>query len=216
MLRSLMLRLALALCLAGVAAAPLQAAGEKPSAATKPVDRLTTTLLDTMKQAKDLGFEGRFAKLEPVLRETFDFDFMARLSVGRHWRSLTPEQQDKFVDHFAQLSVATFAARFDGYSGQTWEVLSPRDGPRNTVLVPTRLAKAADNGVTISYLMRENDTDWRAVDVYLKGTYSELATKRSEYSSIIKREGFPALLDTMADKIEELSRSGTGGETSRS
>jgi len=179
-------------------------AGAARAAASQPVERLTSVLIETMKQAEELGFEGRVEKLAPVLRETFDFPFMARLSVGRHWSKLTEEQRQELTDHFARMSIATFAARFDGYSGQTWEVLSPRDGPRNTVLVPTRLAKNPEDAVTISYLMRETEAAWRAVDVYLKGTYSELATKRSEYGSVMKREGFEALLDRIEKRIAEL------------
>jgi len=203
MLRTLALPVLLAACLVSGLGAASSAAPAK-AAATQPVERLTSVLLDTMKQAEELGFEGRAEKLEPVLREIFDFPFMARLSVGRHWSKLSDAQRQELVDHFARMSIATFAARFDGYSGQTWEVLSPQDGPRNTVLVPTRLAKNPEDAVTISYLMRETEAVWRAVDVYLKGTYSELATKRSEYGSIIEREGFQALLDRIERRITEL------------
>lgn len=203
MLRTLALPVLLAVCLvSGLGAA--NSATPAKAAATQPVERLTSVLIETMKQAEDLGFEGRAEKLAPVLRETFDFPFMARLSVGRHWSKLTEEQRQELTDHFARMSIATFAARFDGYSGQTWEVLSPRDGPRNTVLVPTRLVNSPEDAVTISYLMRETEAAWRAVDVYLKGTYSELATKRSEYGSVIKREGFRALLDRIEKRIAEL------------
>lgn len=186
------------------------AATAPPEAAKAPVERLTSELLDTMKQAEALGFQGRFEKLEPALKATFDFPFMARLAAGRHWRKLSPEQQATLTDHFARMSVATFAARFDGYSGQDWRVLKPQSGPRETVLVPTELASPNGRTVTISYLVRQGEDGWRAVDVYLKGTYSEMATKRSEYSSVLQREGFQALLDRIEDRIAAL-RAGDRG-----
>jgi phospholipid transport system substrate-binding protein len=196
---------------AAALATPLQAASDADSGPSAPVARLTSTLLETMKEAATLGFEGRRDKLAPALRETFNFGFMARLSIGAQWRKLSAAEQADFVDLFARMSTATFAARFDGYSGQTFELRPGRDGPRGTRLIPTQLIHP-DPGkepVTISFLMREqgeNGEVWRAVDVYLKGTYSELATKRSEYSSVIRRKGFDALVETIEARIAELRK----------
>ena len=188
----------------GAAAAEADTAADAgPSA---PVRRLTDALIATMKAADKLGFDGRSTKLGPVLRETFDFGFMARLSLGAQWGKLDAQEQARFTDLFARMSVATFAARFDGYGGQHFAVKDAREGPRGTRLVPTKLVHPDPEKapVTISYLMRETKSGWRAVDVYLKGTYSELATKRSEYTSIVKRKGYPALVRTIEAKIAEL------------
>jgi phospholipid transport system substrate-binding protein len=200
--------------LVAVATVVLALGTARPTAANsgpaEPVQELTTALLDTMRQADALGFSGRRERLAPVLRDVFDFGFMARLSAGRHWSSLDDAQRSRLVELFGRMSIATFAARFDGYSGQTWTVQAPRDGPRGTRLVPTRLAHPDGDTepITVSYLMRKTDGGWRAVDVYLKGTYSEIATKRSEYSSILAREGFAALEDRIESKIAELRAGG--------
>jgi len=182
------------------------AAQSPPDAAASPIRTLTSGLLETMKQADSLGFEGRVDKLEPILERTFDFSFMTRLSVGSHWKRLSPDQQSTLVDHFARMSVATFAARFDGYNGQTFEVLDPTEGPRGSVLVPTRLTRTDGETVSIDYLTRQSDSDWQAVDIYLEGKYSELATKRSEYTSVLERKGFQALLDRIKSRINEMRR----------
>jgi len=207
------LRMVLALAILGGPAAPAAwSAGDSArTGPVAPVAALTDTLLATMKDAKTLGFDGRRDKLAPALRRTFDFPFMARLAVGSHWSRLSAAERTRFAELFGEMSIATFAARFDGYSGQTFEVGEPRDGPRGTRLVPTKLVQPDPDkaAVTISYLMRETDEGWQAVDVYLKGTYSELATKRSEYSSILKRKGFDALVARIRDKIAEL-RAGNG------
>lgn len=203
MLRSVVLSTLAALVLA--VSAPAQGAQEVDGPAA-PIERLTQTLLETMRQAEELGFEGRFEKLEPVLKETFDFRFMARLSVGRHWEALSDEEREALVDRFTQLSIATFASRFDGYSGQEFTVLDPREGPRDTMFVPTRLSRPADAPVNIDYLTRRFDDEWRAVDIYLDSRYSELATKRSEYSSVIQRQGFQALLERIDASIADLRK----------
>jgi phospholipid transport system substrate-binding protein len=179
-----------------------------PEAASAPIRTLTDTLLDTMKQAESLGFEGRYEKLAPVLHEAFNFVFMTRLAVGPFWDKFSEQQRDTLVDHFARMSVATFAARFDGYNGERFEVLDASPGPRDSILVPTRLTKADGETVMIEYLTRQSDSGWQAVDIYLDGKYSEMATKRSEYTSVLERNGFEALIDRIESRITEMRTDG--------
>ena len=80
-------------------------------------------LLDIMQHASALGPKGRYQKLEPVVRGTFDVPFMARLSVGPTWRSLTPEQKRRAVQAYTRYIAAIYATRFDDYAGEKLEVL---------------------------------------------------------------------------------------------
>lgn len=178
--------------------AEVAAPAETPSAV---VEDLDDTLLEAMRNADDLGYEGRYELLAPRLEATFDYPFMARVSVGGHWRDLDPDQQSAFVDRFGRLSAATFADRFDGYSGERFEVTGEEERPRGTVLVRNDLIKADGSKVPIDFLLRERDGAWRVVDIYLDGTYSELAIKRSEYTSVIERDGFDALMTALDDQI---------------
>ena len=52
-----------------------------------------TVLLSTMKSGAALGPSGRYAKVEPAVRQTFDVAFMTRLAVGTRWVSLSPSEQ---------------------------------------------------------------------------------------------------------------------------
>ncbi|MDJ0943924.1 MAG: ABC transporter substrate-binding protein [Kiloniellales bacterium] len=186
------------------------AAGDStgPSAA---VARLNAALLDAMKNAAQLGYTGRYQRLAPVLSETFNFPVMARVSVGRHWSKLSAEQRDRLVDAFSRMSIATFAARFDGYSGEKMEVLGEEEGLRQSVLVRNQLVKADGEIIPLHYLMRKFEAGWRAVDVHLDAKFSEVATKRAEYTSVISREGFDALITSLERKIAELA-SGQSGD----
>jgi phospholipid transport system substrate-binding protein len=139
------------------------------------------------------------------MNESFDFPFMAAVSVGRHWRTLDEAARQRLVDTFGRMSVATFAARFDGYSGERFEVAGEEPGPRGAVLVRNDLIKSDGEAVAIDYLLRQRQGLWRVVDVFLDSKYSELALKRSEYTAVIENEGFPALLDTLEDRIAALA-----------
>ena len=99
-----------------------------------PVHKLNNALLKAMKNADALGFEGRYKLLAPVLTRVFIFPEMARIATGASWRKLTTGQRDRLIDAFARSSIATFASRFNGYSGERFEVTGERPAP--TILPP--------------------------------------------------------------------------------
>ena len=171
----------------------------------KVVDRLHVVLLAVMKQADALGYQGRFDRLAPVLRETFDLPFMAAKSVGRHWKSASEQDRRTLVETFTRFSIANYAGRFDGYSGQTFETLDQQPATHGTILVKTSLNDPDGEVVRLNYRLRPVDGGWKIIDVYLNGTVSELALRRSEYSSLIKREGFKALLVALDERIDTLA-----------
>lgn len=179
---------------------------EPDASATAVVERLHETLLSLMREADALGFEGRYRRLEPVLRQTFDLSFMAEKAVGRHWRELSEEEQEHMRDVFARFTLSTYANRFSGYSGERFVTQEEQAAPRDTVLVRTELQRPAGNeNIEINYRLHRTEAGWRVIDVLLRGTVSELALRRSEYSSVIKRDGFPSLVASLEEKIDELA-----------
>ncbi len=198
-------RLAAGLFLAlAMFSSPSSAADEAPAKAV--IENLNRTLIEVMRNAEALGYQGRYARLAPVLEETFNFPVMARISVGRFWSKLSDSERTAFLDTFKRESIATFAARFDGYGGERFEVTGEDQAPRNSVLVRNQLVKGDGEVVPLNYLMRRYGARWLAVDVYLDAKYSELAVKRSNYGAIIGRDGIAALIATIEKKIAELEQ----------
>jgi phospholipid transport system substrate-binding protein len=174
-------------------------AGETPTAT---VERLNAVLLETMKSAGDLGYQGRYDKLAPVLNEIFDFPTMARIVLGTHWSSISKRQQADFTEAFADYSVGVFASRFDGYDGERFEILGEQPAWRGAVLVQNQIVKSDGEAIAINYLTRPTEAgdNWQIVDTILGGAYSELATRRSEYDGIVEKTGIVSLIDAVNRK----------------
>jgi phospholipid transport system substrate-binding protein len=197
-----------ALLLLGAAPAGADEPATSADAARDPsevVDALHLCLTGVMREAVTLGYGGRYQRLEPVLREVFDLDFMAEKSVGRHWKSAAPEDRVRLLDTFSRYTVANYAGRFESWSGQHFERLGEEPSARETRLVKTRLVDPERDDVMLDYRLRQTDAGWKIIDVYLNGTVSELALRRSEYSSIIKRKGLEALLVALDERIDEFA-----------
>jgi len=104
-------RALIAACICAFSGAAALAAGTPE----KTIDALNAKLLDTMKQAQQLGVQGRFNALAPVLAKTYDIASMSRMAVGQSWETLQPEQQAAVTDAFGRMMFATYAKRFDGF-----------------------------------------------------------------------------------------------------
>jgi len=187
-------------------AQPTCAVAAEVDPAVAPIRAFYDALLAAMKQAEQLGVRGRYDKLAPVIRATFDLPAMTRIAVGPDWTAIPPEQQVALLDHFARMTIATYANRFDGWTGQSFEV-DPEILARNTGrIVRTKILRPKEEPVTLNYLMRGAGDTWKIVDIYLSGTISELATQRSEFGAILKAGGPAALIESLRQQIDKLMK----------
>jgi phospholipid transport system substrate-binding protein len=178
-----------------------------PSAIGGTVQGLYDTLLNTMKNGRILGQSGRFAKLEPVIRRSFDIPAMVRLSVGPSWAPLNEAQRQQVTESFGRYLSAIYADRFDSYAGQKLEVTGEQPAPSG-VLVKSQIIKANGEPVKVDYMMRRSGDNWLIFDIYLDGAISEVATRRSEFAAILKTEGIDGLIAALNRKTS-LFTSGT-------
>lgn len=198
--------LILALVLALACAWPRVHAAETvapDSAATQVIQHLQDTLLEVMKNAQALGYQGRYQKLEPVITQTYALPTLARLTLGQHWGTLTPAQQKQLVDAISKLSIATYAARFDGYTaGETFKIVAQRKLANGDAVVRALFIKADGSKVTFDYILMPQQGHWQIINVVVDGV-SDLALKRAEYGAVLEKSGFDGLLKELKQKIAD-------------
>ena len=183
-------------------------AGSTAALAVSPQDNVRgfyDTLLTTMRNGPTLGQSGRYARLAPVVDRVFDVSSMTRLAIGPTWATLSPARQQQLIDAFRHYVAATYADRFDSYSGQQLQVTGER--PYNAdVIVQTKIVKSDGDTTTIDYLVHQNEGSWQISDVYLDGTISQLAIQRSEFHSILRREGVDGPVMALNRKVDLLGK----------
>jgi phospholipid transport system substrate-binding protein len=163
------------------------------------------TLPTTMKCGRTLGQSGRYARLAPVIGRLFDVPLKARLAVGPSWSTRSPTQQQQVTEAFGHHVSATYADRFDSYSGEQLQVTGEHPYGAE-VSVQTKITKSKGESVSLNHRMRENAGSWQISDVYMDGSISQLATQRSEFHSILEREGVDGLIMASNRKVELLTR----------
>ena len=167
-------------------AAPVAALAQ--AAATEVVERFHAALIGVMRDAQRLGVRGRFDRLAPVMAQAFDLAAMTRIAVGPPWTGFSAGDQAALTEAFTRWSIATYAARFDGFSGESFTTTGTQMQPNGDALVRTTLNRTGgQEPVLLSYLLRGNPP--RIVDIYLTGTISELASRRAEFTTLIREGG---------------------------
>ena len=179
-----------ALAATAIAAVPAASApAQQAAGAAAVVEGLHAALLDAMRNARALGPRGRERRLRPAMQAAFDLPAMARIAVGPPWTGLAEGERQALVPAFSDWVVATYASRFDGYAGESFATVGESALQSGDRLVRTQLLRPNDAPVQLNYLLRGGEGRWRVVDIYLGGTISELASRRAEFTALLREGG---------------------------
>jgi len=173
------------------------------------VQGLYDALLSTMKNGRTLGQSGRFTRLEPVIRRTFDIPSMARLAVGSSWATLSEAQRQQVTESFGRISRRSMPTV--SIAMRTEAPVTGEQPAAAGVMVHSQIVKANGEPVNVDYMMRRNGNTWLISDIYLDGAISEVATRRSEFAAILKSQGIDGLIAALNRKADILT-----GTTARS
>lgn len=176
-------------------------AASKPAASK--IESFYAVLVDTMKQGKSLGLQGRYDKLKPAVATTFNIPAMTQFAVGPSWAKFSAEDQKKLIDAFERMTIANYAKNFGSYNNQTF-VVQPNvidRAPDKVVLSEMRFPQGEP--IKFNYRMRDaGKGDWKAIDVFLAGFTSQLALRRSEFANTVETEGAAGLIKKINEVTE--------------
>ncbi len=180
--------------LAATTAFPAATALAQPAAPTAVVEGFHAALRDAMRKARALGPRGRVRRLRPAMQAAFDLPAMTRIAVGPPWTGLAEDERQALMSAFSDWVVATYANRFDGYAGESFATAGESALQSGDRLVRTQLVRPNDAPVQLNYLLRGGEGRWRVVDIYLSGTISELASRRAEFTALLREGGAERLV----------------------
>jgi phospholipid transport system substrate-binding protein len=142
-----------------------------------------------------LALQERRQEVRRVAAELFDLDEIARRALSRHWTTRSPEEQAEFVRLFTDLLERTYIGRIESYSGEKIVYLGESvDGPFATVR--SKVVTRRRTETPLDYRLHFRDGRWKVYDVLIDHV-SFVATYRSEFSRILQKEPYAALVDRL-------------------
>jgi phospholipid transport system substrate-binding protein len=137
--------------------------------------------------------------VEMYLLPHFDIQYSARLVLGKHWATATPEQRERFATAFYRTLVDNYGSALAEFTSDRLKVYPTKVEP-NVDRASVRTEVTRDNGdkVPVSYSLHKTDDGWKAWDVVIEGI-SYVKSFREDFGAAIDQQG----LDAVIDKIEK-------------
>jgi phospholipid transport system substrate-binding protein len=181
-------------------------AGAQPKAAadqTGPLDLVKASVsrvLAIVQSPRIVVSDGgqRRADIRRVAQGLFDFNEMARLTLARHWKDRSAQEQEEFVRLFTDLLERSYLTTIENYAGEKISFLGESvSGPY--AQVRSRITTDRRVELSIEYRLLESGARWAVYDVVLDGV-SLVSNYRSQFNSIIRTSSFADLLAKLRSK----------------
>ncbi|MBW1644897.1 MAG: ABC transporter substrate-binding protein [Deltaproteobacteria bacterium] len=181
-------------------------AGPGGAATQKPQEYLKARINDVLQALNDPDFLKDRKRLEEKLtklfHEQFDIAYTTKLSLGRHWRKLTPKQRQEFVPLFADLLQSTYIGRLDDYNQQKIEIKYGKELIRGKkALVKTTIITEGKE-IPVDYKLINRDGKWMVYDVIVEQV-SLVRNYRSQFDDFLQKKSVEDLMAELRRKIAE-------------
>ena len=179
---------------------PFSSAGAQPLETIKSaVDQAVMILNDP--QYKD-GFRKDIQRDEIwlVIRQVFDLEGIARITLARNWPQFTPAEKEEFTEVFGRFLGDNYVEKIQsGFRGERVEYLAQEiiDDRRSTV--KTKIASESME-IPVDYRMHKRGSDWLIYDVLIEGV-SLIKNYRTQFASILMKNTPQELINTIKQKL---------------
>ena len=137
---------------------------------------------------------------EEKILPNFDFEKVARLVLGRAWRSASDEQKKGFIVEFRTLLLKTYAVALSKYKDQKIEFKPSRMSYTDEIfIVKSEIIQGGAQPIRVNYALSKRAGKWLVFDIVIEGV-SLVTNYRSQFSSEIKKNGMDTLILKLAKK----------------
>ena len=162
----------------------------------------------SMLTVKDISRSERARRFRILMKKNFALKGIAKFVLGRHWRKASEEQKEEYLQLFEDLMVATYADRFERYSGEKLLIKRAEVRGKKDAIVHTTMVKAdnATKPLKVAWRVRGKGGTFTIIDVMVEGI-SMIMTQKSEFASFIKQNGggLDALLMELKKRVQDNS-----------
>jgi len=174
-------------------------AGEAMDKVHQTVDNVLTIVNNKALQPQD-----RHTQIRQAVLQRFGFEEMAQRSMGQHWRTLTPQQRQEFVELFTDLLERSYINRIANYKAGPQGIRYPKeDVTGDHAIVHTEIMSERDpQPAKVDYHLLHKDGDWKAYDIVIEGV-SLVNNYRTQFNTIIMKDSYAGLVKQMRTKLAQ-------------
>jgi phospholipid transport system substrate-binding protein len=148
--------------------------------------------------------EAKRHQLEGIFVRYVDVDWIARFVTGQHWRKLSEEEQNVYVELYQKYIVRSYVSKFAKYIKHDYKIKNVEERANGYYIVAIDLLGQQES-LSFTYRLKRTPNGFQIRDLISEGV-SILSTQRSEFTRIIDQEGFEALLSILKNKVDSVSK----------
>lgn len=172
-------------------------AGEPLEMVKSSVEKAMAVLKDPKLKSPDMKNE-RIERLKTAINPIFDYDEMARRSLGAHWRRRSPAEQEEFLKLFRAFIEKVYADKLDLYQGERIVVgRETTDG--DYAEIEARMINAKGEESQVNFRLRRADGKWRVYDAVVENI-SIVQNYRSQFDRVISKSSYDELKKMLKEK----------------
>jgi phospholipid transport system substrate-binding protein len=142
--------------------------------------------------------ENIYKLVEEKILPNFNFEKVARLVLGRAWRSASDEQKKRFIVEF--LLLKTYSVALSKYKDQKIEFKPTRMSEADEiVIVKSKIIQSGAQPIKVNYALTKSSGKWLVFDIVIEGV-SLVTNYRSQFSSEIRKNGIDTLIKKLSKK----------------
>ena len=172
---------------------------------TKKINEATQTISKLHQGLKKISGQnvGIYNTTKKLITETYDTEKMLKMIIGDSWKNLNNEIKKEIINVFEEYIAKNYIKRFSKIKNLQFSSLEEKKIGTYKIVKSNLIFGNAEK-VSISYLLSLKRQEWKIFDVLLAGSVSEVATKKSEFGSFIKKNNINLLIDALKKKNKEL------------
>jgi phospholipid transport system substrate-binding protein len=170
-----------------------------PQKAKKLVEDAIASVIKVIKEEPDLKKGARRDKIMSFISPVFDFNLMAKLSLGKtNWKLFTKEQRKEYTDLFITLLKNTYLSKAEQFKDEVITFKDPVVNKKKVLVLSTIASKGST--YTIAYKLRLVKEEWKIYDLEIQ-EISIIKSYRNQFGAILKNDTPKDLLKQMREKF---------------
>jgi phospholipid transport system substrate-binding protein len=171
------------------------------------IEQTSTQLLDIINQESDrIREDVKFVDsiVNEIIVPIIDLQSMAKLILGKHWKTASEQQRTDFIDEFKNMLIRTYAKSVADFGHAKINIIPNAEGQKGKFYrVKTQVTLSGNPPLNVDYVFRQqNDKQWKAFDLVVDGL-SMIKNFRSSFSQEIEETSLDALIDRIRNTNTE-------------
>ena len=162
-----------------------------------------TAILDDKEYRKSHTKDELKQKLIETAEDRFDWEEIAKRSLGLYWKDRTEEEQKEFTRLLKDLLISSYLDKIiDNYSGE--KILFDKEVLKgNRAYIEFRIINKVETSISLGARMIQEKDQWMIYDLVIEGV-SSVKNYRVQFYDIIRQSSYEELKKKLQEKVKAL------------